>query len=90
MLGRALLDRPRRFDGVVLFESGRVSFEIVQKALASRVGVLAAVGPPTSLAVELADDAGLTLIGFLRPGRMNVYTHPGPRRLRNRLASEPV
>ena len=75
VLGRALLDR-RDLRDAVLFESGRVSFEIVQKALAARVPVLAAVGPPTSLAVELADDARLTLVGFLRENRMNVYTHP--------------
>ena len=75
-LGRAFLDG-RDNATAVLFETGRVSFEIVQKCLASRVPVLAAVGPPTSLAVEFADDSGITLVGFLRGERMNVYTHPG-------------
>ncbi|BAM03820.1 formate dehydrogenase accessory sulfurtransferase FdhD [Phycisphaera mikurensis] len=74
VLGHALLDGRDNADAV-LFESGRVSFEIVQKALASRVRVLAAVGPPTSLAVEFAADSGITLVGFLRRDRMNVYTH---------------
>ena len=78
MLGRAFLDgRDNLRAGAVLFESGRVSFEIVQKALAARVPILAAVGPPTSLAVDLAADSGITLVGFLRETRMNVYTHAG-------------
>lgn len=58
-----------------LMVSGRSSFEIVQKALAAGVPLIAAVSAPSSLAVELAADSGQTLIGFLRPGRMNLYTH---------------
>ena len=74
VLGWTLLAGRIPAAGSVLMVSGRASFELAQKAVMAGVPVLAAVSAPSSLAVELAADAGLTLIGFLRGQTMNVYT----------------
>jgi FdhD protein len=76
VLGHALLNGLLPLDRHILFVSGRVSFEIVQKALAGRVPMVAAVSAPTNLAVDFAQANGQTLIGFVRGQRLNVYAHP--------------
>jgi FdhD protein len=76
VIGHCLLGGPFPLDRHVLLVSGRASFEIVQKALAARVPIVAAVSAPSSLAVALAAESRQTLVGFLRDGRMNVYAHP--------------
>ena len=76
VLGHALLKDRLPLDRHILLVSGRSSFEIMQKALAGRIPIVAAVSAPSSLAVEFANEAGQTLVGFLREGRMNIYAHP--------------
>jgi FdhD protein len=74
VVGRALRDRAVPFRDRILCVSGRLSFELVQKAAVAGAPILVGVGAPSSLAVDLAADRGLTLCGFARAGRVNVYT----------------
>ena len=95
VIGHALLNHLLPLDRHLLLVSGRSSFEIVQKALAARIPVVAAVSAPSSLAVDFARDSRQTLVGFLRPGRMNVYTHPSrirfpPTAVRTTLPGRPA
>lgn len=75
VVGHCLLHGTFPLDATVLLVSGRSSFEIMQKALAASVPIVAAVSAPSSLAVEFATESGQTLVGFLRDRRMNVYSH---------------
>ena len=76
LIGQALLadELPLSASGIVV--SGRASFELMQKAMMAGVPLLAAVGAPSSLAVELAEEFGMTLIGFLKRNKLNVYARP--------------
>jgi FdhD protein len=76
VIGRMLLEDRLPLSGHALAVSGRVSYEIVQKAWLGGIGLICAVSAPTTLAIDLADQAGITLLGFARDGGFNVYTHP--------------
>jgi FdhD protein len=73
LVGRALQNGDLPLSRVILLVSGRASFELAQKAVMAGIPVLAAVSAPSSLAVDLAAESGLTLVGFLRGANMNVY-----------------
>jgi FdhD protein len=75
VIGRALLDGLIPLHAYVLCVSGRLSFELVQKAAVAGAPILVGVGAPSSLAIELAAERGLTLCGFARGASVNVYTH---------------
>jgi FdhD protein len=76
VIGRALMDGRLPLRGCVVCVSGRLSFELVQKAAVAGAPVLVAVGAPSSLAIELAADRGMTVCGFAGGGAVNVYTGP--------------
>ena len=76
VVGWAIRERMLPLADLVLVVSGRASYELTQKAVLAGIGMLVAVSAPSSLAVDLAAEAGLTLVGFVRGESMNVYTHP--------------
>ncbi|MEV4331871.1 formate dehydrogenase accessory sulfurtransferase FdhD [Streptomyces sp. NPDC049597] len=88
VVGRALRSGELPLSRSILLVSGRASFELVQKAVMAGVPVLAAVSAPSSLAVDLAAETGLTLVGFLRGDSMNVYAGEQRLDLRARSAAE--
>jgi FdhD protein len=75
VVGRALLDDQVPLRDRALMVSGRASLEIVQKALAAGIPIVASVSAPSSLAINFARECGITLIGFLRPPTFNIYSH---------------
>jgi FdhD protein len=74
LLGHGAIHGTLPFSNKILLLSGRVSFEMMQKALAAGIPIVAAISAPTSLAVQFAKESGQTLVGFLRPGSMNIYS----------------
>ena len=77
LIGQCILNTPTiPLNDHIIMLSGRISFELVQKAAMAGVRFITAVGAPSSLAIDLAEDMGITLVGFLRGERCNIYTHP--------------
>jgi FdhD protein len=96
IVGWALLENRLPLRRHILLLSGRTSFEMMQKALAAGVPIVAAISAPSSLAVEFAQESGQTLVGFLRGGKMNIYSggermgYPGPKHKGGRIAQRPA
>ena len=76
MVGEQVLAGRVPLSGTILQVSGRASFEIVQKAAVAGIPIVSAVSAPSSLAVEAGERFGMTIVGFVRDGGCNVYTHP--------------
>ncbi len=76
LVGRVLMMDALPLSDRLLFVSGRTSFEIVQKAFVASIPIVGAVSAPSSLAIDLADEAGVTLLGFVRGDNFNIYSHP--------------
>lgn len=75
VIGKAVLDGKVPISNHALVVSGRLSFEIIKKAAMAGIAFIAAVGAPSSLSVETAEDLGITIVGFVRDGTANIYTH---------------
>ena len=76
VIGRSLLDDQLPLENSILLVSGRISFEIMQKALAAQIPILAGISAPSSLAIDFARESGQTVVGFLRERGFNIYAHP--------------
>ena len=86
LVGTRVMAGETPLDDKIVLVSGRASFELVQKAVMAGIPIMAAVGAPSSLAVELAARFGMTLVGFVRDGRFNVYTKPERVNLKTSLS----